>query len=184
MQQFLELFGEVRVVTVVCVVVAASFVAGVFIKCKKSVECWFQKKQEGKAKIDKIISQVEQYPVWRQQSIDIQKGYDKAISELKERQEENTRLLQELREENRKRSVNDLRNKLLQLHRYYSSKQKNPMQAWSEMEAKAFWDMFGDYEDAGGNGHMKTEVKPAMRRLEEIPMTETEKIKELMESRQ
>ena len=50
MQQFLELFGEVRVVTVVCVVVAASFVAGVFIKCKKSVECWFQKKQEGKAK--------------------------------------------------------------------------------------------------------------------------------------
>lgn len=151
---------------------------------QKSVECWFQKKQEGKAKIDKIISQVEQYPVWRQQSIDIQKGYDKAISELKERQEENTRLLQELREENRKRSVNDLRNKLLQLYRYYSSKQKNPMQAWSEMEAKAFWDMFGDYEDAGGNGHMKTEVKPAMRRLEEIPMTETEKIKELMESRQ
>ena len=81
-------------------------------------------------------------------------------------------------------AVNDLRNKLLQLYRYYSSKQKNPMQAWSEMEAKAFWDMFGDYEDAGGNGHMKTEVKPAMRRLEEIPMTETEKIKELMESRQ
>lgn len=184
MEQFLELFGEVRVSTVVCVLVAASFLVGVFVKCKKAVDGWYQKRQEEKAKIDKIISQVEQYPTWRQQSINIQKGYDKAISELKQRQEENTELLQNLREENRKRSVNDLRNKLLQLYRYYASKQKNPMQAWSEMEAKAFWDMFGDYEEAGGNGHMKTEVKPAMRKLEEIPMTETEKIKELMESRQ
>lgn len=184
MEQFLELFGEIRVSTVVCFLAAGAFLLGVFVKCKKYVDGWYKRKQEEKAKIDKIISQVEQYPKWRQQSMEIQKSYDKDISELKSRQEENVKILQELKEEIRKRAVNDLRNKLLQLYRYYSSKQKNPMQAWSEMEAKAFWDMFGDYEEAGGNSHVKTEVKPAMRKLEEIPMTETEKIKELMESRQ
>mgnify|MGYP000102094746 CR=1 FL=1 len=54
MQQFLELFGEVRVVTVVCVVVAASFVAGVFIKCKKALNAGF-KKAGGKAKLTRLF---------------------------------------------------------------------------------------------------------------------------------
>ena len=44
------------------------------------------------------------------------------------------------------------------------------------MESDAFWKTFGDYEDAGGDGHMHSEVQPAMRRLEIIPMHEIEAV--------
>ena len=51
------------------------------------------------------------------------------------------------------------------------------------MEAQAFWDMFGDYEKNGGDGHMHTVVQPAMRALEVIPMHEADRVVELMQSR-
>ena len=55
--------------------------------------------------------------------------------------------------------------------------------AWSEMESDAFWKMFGDYEEAGGDGDMHTTVQPAMRLLNVIPMHEQDRIAELMQSR-
>ena len=76
-----------------------------------------------------------------------------------------------------------MRNQMLTLYRYYSSTKKNPMQAWSKMESKAFWDMYEDYRRAGGNGHMETVVKPVMNTLEVIEMKDTERLKELMETR-
>ena len=33
------------------------------------------------------------------------------------------------------------------------------------MESEAFWELFREYEEAGGNGYMHTEVLPAMQRL-------------------
>ena len=33
------------------------------------------------------------------------------------------------------------------------------------MEAEAFWEMFKDYEEAGGNGYMRSTVMPEMERL-------------------
>ncbi len=32
------------------------------------------------------------------------------------------------------------------------------------MEAEAFWELFRDYEEAGGNGYMHTVVQPEMER--------------------
>ena len=57
------------------------------------------------------------------------------------------------------------------------------MLSWSEMEADAFWKMFGDYEEADGDGHMHTKVQPEMRSLNVILMHEDEKLSELMQSR-
>lgn len=51
------------------------------------------------------------------------------------------------------------------------------------MESDAFWKMFGDYEEAGGDGDMHTTVQPAMRLLDVIQMNEEERISELMQSR-
>lgn len=31
--------------------------------------------------------------------------------------------------------------------------------------SEAFWELFKDYEDAGGNGYVHTEVLPAMQRI-------------------
>ena len=33
------------------------------------------------------------------------------------------------------------------------------------MESEAFWELFREYENAGGNGYMHTEVQPAMELL-------------------
>lgn len=81
------------------------------------------------------------------------------------------------------RERSKLRDRLLQSHRYFTSPEKNPLHAWSEMEADAFWSMFKEYENAKGNGHMHTVVQPEMRALEVIPMHEDAKIAELMGSR-
>lgn len=68
--------------------------------------------------------------------------------------------------------VNELRDRLLQMYRYYTSKVTNPSGTWNEMEADAFWNLFGDYEAKGGNGHMHTVVQPAMNKLTVIKLDE------------
>ena len=67
-----------------------------------------------------------------------------------------------MEEENRRRERNKLRDRILQSYRYYTSPEKNPMRAWSEMEADAFWKIFKDYEDLDGDGYVHSEVQPAM----------------------
>lgn len=113
----------------------------------------------------------------------IQEKFTHAIEDLRERQIENSKKLEEMEKSSKAREKNKLRDRLLQSYRYYTSIDKNPLQAWSEMESDAFWKMFGDYESLNGDGHMHTEVQPAMRSLEVIPMHETDKITELMQSR-
>jgi hypothetical protein len=54
---------------------------------------------------------------------------------------------------------------LLQNYRYYTSTIQNPSQSWTRMESEAFWELFREYEETGGDGYMHTEVQPAMERL-------------------
>ena len=54
---------------------------------------------------------------------------------------------------------------LVQNFRYYTNEQQNPSKSWTRMESEAFWELFREYENAGGNGYMHTDVKPAMERL-------------------
>lgn len=183
MDHFIRVFGGITLETVVYFIAAGAFLWVVYLKCRKEIIKVYKKKQKEKEQLKRILQQVEQYPKWRAQSLEIQKQYNKDITELKERQEKNIQNVKELQEELKRRAVNDLRNQMLTLYRYYSSTKKNPMQAWSEMEAKAFWDMYGDYEEGGGNGYMASEVKPVMNNLEVIAMEDIERLRELMESR-
>ena len=75
-----------------------------------------------------------------------------------------------IEEQNRRRERNKLRDRLLQSYRHYTSKDINPSQSWTKMEAKAFWELIRDYEDAGGNGYIHTVVQPAMECLHIIEM--------------
>lgn len=127
--------------------------------------------------------QVNMYPSWHQQSIEIQQQFNKSIAELKEGMDQHQKQLEKIEEDIISRERSKLRDRLLQSHRYFTSPEKNPLHAWSEMEADAFWSMFKEYENAKGNGHMHTVVQPEMRALEVIPMHEDAKIAELMGSR-
>ena len=86
-------------------------------------------------------------------------------------------------EENQKRELSKMFDRLLHYFQYYTSPEKNPMQAWTEMEESSFRNMLKDYEELGGNGYAHTEIEPKMKLLTKIPMHETEKVAELMHSR-
>ena len=51
------------------------------------------------------------------------------------------------------------------LVRYYN-KYKD-IGEWSRLEKDAFWDLFKDYEERGGDGYIHTIVEPVMRELRE-----------------
>ena len=176
MDAFLELFGNVTVGFLVKLICAILFAGSAVAIGAKKLKAWYESRQERDRKYHEVMDQVAKYPEWRQQSIDIQKEFTEAIRNLQKRMEE-------IEATNQKRERNKLRDRLLQSYRYFTSEEKNPAKAWSEMEADAFWEMYRDYEKLGGNGHVHTEVQPAMRHLEVIPMHETERITELMQSR-
>ena len=83
----------------------------------------------------------------------------------------------------RERAKNKLRDRLLQNYRYYGSVERNPKQAWSLIERDAFYDLYNDYTDLGGNGLIHTEVEPKMATLRVIPMENKEELDELTKSR-
>ena len=83
-------------------------------------------------------------------------------------QKETADRLLRMEEQNKKRERNKLRDTLLQHYRYYANPDKNPSMSWTHMEADAFWALFKDYEEAGGDGYMHTVVQPEMERLNVI----------------
>lgn len=183
MESFLQTFGNITIGRTALAVAAIIFL----IKIYKKIERYFSEKaiteKEKDTQIQKVIEQAKKYPEWHQQSVKIQQKFTDAIDGLKESQQETIKRLQSLEEEIQRRERNKLRDRILQSYRYYTSEEKNHLKAWSEMEADAFWKIFKDYEESKGDGYVHTDVQPAMNSLEVIPMHETERISELMQSR-
>lgn len=169
MEAFLKLFGNYSISTLTTVIVAGVFVYGVYSKIKHYLIIQYEENKKKDNMIEKTYQKVNEYST--------------AITELKEKQEEHAKKLEEMDARNRKRELNTTRDRLLQSYRYYNSRDKNPLQAWTAMEAQAFWDMFGDYEELGGNGYLHTEVQPAMNKLEVVEMDQLERIQELFKNR-
>lgn len=183
MNWLLEAAGDLKVAAVVVVIAAVVFLWKVY----RIVEEHFRKKYEMEAEKERqmqdILEQVQQYPKWRQQSLEKQEAYNRQFERISKTQEEIISELKSIEEKRNKTKRNELRDRLLQSYRYYTSKEKNPLLAWSEMEADAFWQMFKDYENVKGDGHMHSVVQPEMRLLDVIPMHEEKKLSELMQSR-
>ena len=182
-EPFLKVFGEVTIAEAVIFILACIFVWRVYVFIKELIIKRHEREEAKDRKLDEAISQIKQYPKWRDQSIAIQKELTTAINGLKDEQEKLSVKLDTIEEQNRTRRCNELRERLLHSYRYYTSPEKNPQQAWSEMESEAFWASYTDYVNLGGNSHIRNVVRPAMRELAIIPMDEQEQITELMQSR-
>lgn len=183
MDALIEVFGKYSVGSLILLVAAFVFLCKIYWKMKKVIVEQHDLKKAQDEQITRIIEQEAKYPEWRKQSLDIQKKLTERMDEMQKFQEDVMRRIEEIEAERRKQKRNELRDRLLQAYRYYTNQDTNPRHAWSEMEAQAFWDMFGDYKKNGGDGHMHTVVQPAMRALEVIPMHETELVADLMQSR-
>lgn len=180
---FLELFGSITIADVVQMVLAISFLVYVGKKIANYLVSRHEAEKMKDEQLKKVLEAVEKYPEWRQQSVDIQKELKDEIQGIRQAQERQAARLDAIEKDTKKRERNRIRENLLRNYRYFTSKTKNPMQAWTRMEADAFWEEYRDYIDAGGNGHVKEEVQPKMRELEVIEMYETELVTELMHSR-
>lgn len=71
-----------------------------------------------------------------------------------------------LAEMQRKDNESELKRLKDSLVRYYN-KYKN-IGEWSKLEKDAFWDLFDDYEQRGGDGFVHSIIEPVMRELREI----------------
>lgn len=145
------------------------------------------------AKESRIISLeavVDALPSYRSQSLQIQQQLQStdqeiltALTDIKSGIKENQNILNTRLDRLEEREKNAIRAKLLDEFRLFTDEYKNPMKAWSEMEHHAFFKLVKDYEALKGNDYVHSEVLPAMNKLEVIPMSNKEKLLELMQSR-
>ena len=179
LEEFETLFGDVTIATLIELAVVIAFMAKIYKKVKGYIDerkaDWLKEErtkeakekaeQERDRKLDAALAAIDKYPEYRAQSIRVQKELEQKIGELKKSQDANTKKLHQMEETQMRESRNRLRDTLLERYRYYTDASRNPSQSWTSMESEAFWGLFGDYERAGGDGYMHTEVQPAMNRL-------------------
>ena len=181
-EQFLELFGNVTVSTLVVGGLALFFCYKgykQFVKFLENKKNLAIKKYEAEKEKDKqlktALAEVAKYPEYREQSRKIQQEFRKEIDGLKEvqgtlskTQEEIHQTLVDMKATMDKRERNKIRDRLLQMYRYYTNEKTNPNHTITRMEHEAFWELFGDYEEAGGDGYMHSVVQPEMNKLDII----------------
>lgn len=142
------------------------------------------------AKIAALQAAVDALPSYRAQSLQIQTQLQTTDREILAACEaiqrgvaDNQRVLNERLDRLEKREKNSIRQKLLDEHRLFTDRDRNPMHAWTEMEHHAFFKLVEDYEDLGGNDYVHSDVLPAMNSLEVIRMHDLTRLAELMSSR-
>ena len=172
LDQFLEVFGDVTVSRIVFWCFIVVFLFKIYKQIDKFVNNEIEKrkkedeaKQEEKEKLESAYNVTQKYPAYHQESIEIRAALQREIQELRDGFQTMMKRFEEIEETNKRRECSKLRDMLLQNYRYYTNKQQNPSQSWTRMEAEAFWELFCEYEEAGGNGYMHTVVRPEMERL-------------------
>lgn len=174
LNEFEKLFGDITVLSVVELLLAATFLFLVYRKVRDYLVKRYEASKEKDKQLQTALDAVSKYPEYRAQSIRVQKELEEKISALKQSQDENTERLKIMEESQKRLERNKLRDRILQSYRYYTDKERNPGQTWNRMEAEAFWELFGEYEKRGGNGYVHTVVQPAMNLLTIVEMDELE----------
>lgn len=176
LNEFEKLFGSITVLNVLEFALAIVFCVFVGKKVRDYLIDRYKREKEKDEQLKMALDAVKKYPEYRQQSIKIQQDLEGKIKGLTDAQSETNKRLEQMESDRRRSERNKLRERLIQSYRYYTDKERNPMQAWSRMEAEAFWDLFGDYESYDGDGYVHSVIQPAMNLLTVIEMEELERI--------
>ena len=179
-----DLFGALTVGFIIELALAGFFIWVVYTKLKNKIIGSYKEREQQKSDIKKALDAAEDVPTLKEE---LKSSEDRIIdlcNAIQDGVNENQRILNDRLDRLENRERNDLRAKILDMHRLFTSKKKNPLQAWSEMERDAFNDLISDYEELNGNGHIHTVVIPDMHLLRVIPMTDLESLAELFHSRE
>lgn len=183
LEQFLSLFGNITVLQVVEFIFAVVFMLYVWKKMKKYINDKHDAEQKRDAELKEALDGIHMCPKYREQSAEIQYQLESKFDIVHDMCKNIIERLDKMEEIRRDSKRKELQAALLQTYRIFTDINKNPMQAWTEMEADSFWEQFSEYEDNGGNGHMHTIVQPAMNKLSVIKMDDSNGLYELMHSR-
>lgn len=105
------------------------------------------------------------------------------IDKVNDTQKEIIKKVDSLAEQSRKYQLADMRETLLQAHRYYTSESTNPLKIWTELEKHAWDEQYDVYINNRGNGYMQNTIKPEMDKLRVVSLNDYETMAELMASR-
>ena len=181
--EFLKVFGNVTVLQLVEIILAIIFIIVVFKKFKDYINKQHDVEKKRDEELKEALDGVRMYPKYREQSIEIQKELEGKFDTVCEMYKTLVDRLDEIERKRNETERKKLQETLLQHYRMFTDPKKNEMQAWTEMEANAFWELFSEYEDKGGDGFMHTIVQPAMNQLAVVKMDDEQKLYELMHSR-
>ena len=70
---------------------------------------------------------------------------------------------EKMQQKNNETKVKELKDTLINYYNKY-----RVIGEWSKLEKDAFWELFEDYEERGGNGYIHSIVEPVMRELREV----------------
>lgn len=167
--EFQQLFGDATLWQVVELGLAIGFALTIYRKVKNFIIERHDVEQERDEKLAMALDSINKYPEYRAQSLKIQDELRGEIAELRSTQQQTAQRLQTMDEEQKALKRNELRDRLLEAHRYYTGKG-----AWNAMEATVFWELFHDYEKLGGDGFVHGTIEPAMRALPVLPISTQE----------
>ena len=183
MEEFLAIFGQIPLSTVILLVGAFAFMYTSYQKFTKRIIDAHEKDKEHEEVLKEVVDKVSQIPAYRQESIEAQQELRNSISKLTVVVEKLGKRQDEIETERNSYKLTELREKLMTMHQMYTNPDRNPMLAWTELEKESFDAIFTDYEKLGGNGFMHTNVRPDVDKLRVIPMYAAADIVALMQSR-
>ena len=99
MEYLINLVGNYSIGWGITIIAALVFL----VLCLRKVESYFSDKaiheKEKNEQFKKVMDQVNMYPSWHQQSIEIQQQFNKSIAELKEGMDQHQKQLEKIEEE-------------------------------------------------------------------------------------
>jgi hypothetical protein len=126
---------------------------------------WYENRKSKDAKLQEALDTAQKYAEYHKQTMEKQEEMQRAIETLTETQSKFSDRMEAIEKDRNRFELNKLRDRLLQSYRYYTGPTRNPSQTWTAMESEAFWELFSDYEELGGDGYMHSIVQPAMQSL-------------------
>jgi hypothetical protein len=194
-EAFINMFGDLTILHVVEFFFAMYFIIRISMDVIKFINKKHDEEQQKSADLAEALAGTRAMPAYRQQSIQIQGQLNQKITDVQT--EMNNKFdgvtkkfdavmdrLDAMDADNKKRARNRIREELMQGHRMFTDPIKNPMKAWSSLEHDSWFARYDDYLECGGNGDMQYRICPEMNNLDVIHMDDTEKLYELMHSRQ
>lgn len=109
MEQFIKLFGKITVADIVLLVCAVVFLAGIFRTVKKYFKNRVLEDAQKDEEWKKVIAQVNQYPQWHDQSIQIRDGLAQSIGSLETK-------LDEIQDDNNRRYATTCRYRIIRFN--------------------------------------------------------------------